>query len=268
VKRLRHPISSIREPFGKAGLIVACLALVLATTGAAFAAGGLTKSQEKQVTKIAKKYAGKNGAPGATGPAGPAGAAGAKGDKGDPGEKGETGGTGNTGQPGKSVAVRAIPTEETECAELGGAMVTPEGGAGVEVCNGEAGAPGSPWPGGGVLASKATETGSWATGTSEGNISFAALPFPVQLPGPIAEANVHLLDGTTDTTHCPGTAAEPKAAPGQLCVYVTQKSGVTFMEIQDPAGEAAQNASRAGSMVYVEGGTEGFVYGTFAVTAP
>ena len=65
MKRLRHPIRAIREPFGTAGLIVACVALVLALTGAAFAAAGLTGKQKKEVEKIAKKYAGKPGAAGA-----------------------------------------------------------------------------------------------------------------------------------------------------------------------------------------------------------
>ncbi len=36
MQRLRHPIHSIREPFGKVDLAI--LALDLATTGAAFAA--------------------------------------------------------------------------------------------------------------------------------------------------------------------------------------------------------------------------------------
>jgi hypothetical protein len=86
LKRLRKP-----EPFGKAGLIVAIFALVLAMVGGAYAAGGLTKSQEKQVTKIAKKYAGK---PGATGPAGAVGTNGA------PGKEGPQGKQGIQGEPG------------------------------------------------------------------------------------------------------------------------------------------------------------------------
>jgi hypothetical protein len=80
---LRHPGRALREPFGKAGLIVACCALVLACTGAAFAAGRLTGPQKKEVgkiaAKVAKKDAGKQGPAGKTGPAGPAGPAGAAG---------------------------------------------------------------------------------------------------------------------------------------------------------------------------------------------
>jgi hypothetical protein len=71
-----------REPFGKAGMILAVCALVLACTGGAFAAGRLSGPEKKEVGKIAAKVAKKNagqgarGPKGATGPAGPAGAAG------------------------------------------------------------------------------------------------------------------------------------------------------------------------------------------------
>jgi hypothetical protein len=79
----RHPARALREPFGKAGLIVACCALLLACTGAAFAAGKLTGPQKKEVGKIAAKVAakdaGKQGPKGATGPAGAAGPTGAPG---------------------------------------------------------------------------------------------------------------------------------------------------------------------------------------------
>jgi hypothetical protein len=96
MSRLKHPIRSLREPFGKAGLTVAILALVMALVGGAYAAGGLTKSQEKQVTKIAKKYAGKPGAAGATGPAGTPGTNGANGS---PGKNGTNGKNGEEGSP-------------------------------------------------------------------------------------------------------------------------------------------------------------------------
>ena len=87
--RLRRPHRGRREPFGKAGLVLALCAIVLATTGAAFAAGRLTGPEKAEVGKIAAKVAKKNagkpgkagpaGKTGATGPAGPAGAAGAPG---------------------------------------------------------------------------------------------------------------------------------------------------------------------------------------------
>src|SRR5262249_46017666 len=63
----------IREPFGTAGLVVACVALIAALGGTALAAAKLNSTQKKEVEKIAKKFAGKPGAPGAAGPPGPAG---------------------------------------------------------------------------------------------------------------------------------------------------------------------------------------------------
>jgi hypothetical protein len=88
-------LKRIHSRLGTAGLVVAVVALVVAVAGTAFAAGGLTKKQEKQVVKIAKKYAGKQGPKGDPGPAG------AQGPKGDPGAKGDTGAAGKGGPEGK-----------------------------------------------------------------------------------------------------------------------------------------------------------------------
>ena len=163
MSRLRHPIRAIREPFGKAGLTVAILALVLAMVGGAYAAGGLTKSQEKQVTKIAKKYAGKPGAPGTAGTPGANGTAGA------PGAKGDTGAAGGTGPAGKSVVIgNTAPT----CPNgVGGKTIEVEGsGTKQNVCNGQ------PWTAGGTLPSGKTETGVWAAGLRTGTATGRSLP--------------------------------------------------------------------------------------------
>lgn len=90
--------SKLHESLGTAGLVVAIVALVVALTGTAFAANKfITK---KEAIKIAKRYAGKNGAPGAQGPAGPPGAAGAAGEKGATGSTGPEGEVGPTGPAG------------------------------------------------------------------------------------------------------------------------------------------------------------------------
>src|SRR3954465_12391905 len=65
-----------REPFGKAGLTVAILALVFAIAGGARAAAGLNGKEKIEVKKIAKQFAGKPGNAGPQGPAGPGGPAG------------------------------------------------------------------------------------------------------------------------------------------------------------------------------------------------
>jgi hypothetical protein len=140
-------LHSFHDRFGTAGVVIGVIALIVALGGTAFAAAGLNTKQKKEVTKIAKKYAGKPGAAGATGATGPAGSAGAKGD---------TGNTGGTGDPGKSVVVTEIEPEEPECAGNGGAEVKQEGAAeGTEVCNG------SPWTVDGGLPQSKTLTGAW-----------------------------------------------------------------------------------------------------------
>lgn len=138
MNRLRHPVRAIREPFGTAGLIVACIAMVLALTGAAFAAkGALTGKQKKEVEKIAKKFAGKPGAAGAAGAQGPAGP---QGPVGPAGANGKDGAPGAPGPTGKSVTVSSVPVGNVACEELGGAVVKVEGSpSGVEVCNGATG---------------------------------------------------------------------------------------------------------------------------------
>jgi hypothetical protein len=216
MKRLRHPIRAIREPFGTAGLIVACLALVLATTGAALAAGGLTKSQEKQVAKIAKKeakkYAGKTGPAGPTGPQGPAGTNGKDGAAGPQGPTGDTGAKGEKGERGE---------------------------------RGPRGEKGEPWTAGGTLPPGATETGVWGGGSVENATSPAVLLrfFPISFVVPLAKAPEAIFVGPTEASAsgCPGrgggegtgqesfppapTEAEkyvptiPRADPGKLCVY-------------------------------------------------
>jgi hypothetical protein len=110
MKRLSHPIRRVREPFGTAGLIVACIALIAALGGTALAAAKLNSTQKKEVEKIAKKSAkagpaGANGTAGAQGPAGKDGAAGKEGAAGKSGTNGTNGTTGFT---------KTLPSGETE----------------------------------------------------------------------------------------------------------------------------------------------------------
>lgn len=93
-KMLRTRLGALHKRLGTAGFALAIAALVLALTGAAIAAAGLTAKQKKEVTKIAKKYAGKQGP---IGPQGNPGATGAKGDQGATGTAGAKGATGFSG---------------------------------------------------------------------------------------------------------------------------------------------------------------------------
>src|SRR5215218_1791294 len=90
-------IHRIQRRLGTAGLVVAILALVIALAGTAFAAKGVfTKKQEKQIVKIAKKYAGQQGPQGLKGDAGPAGLKGDTGDRGPEGKEGSPWSAGGT----------------------------------------------------------------------------------------------------------------------------------------------------------------------------
>lgn len=201
MKRLRHPVRAIREPFGTAGLIIAVVALVAALGGSAIAAtGGLSGKQKKEVENIAKKFAGKPGAPGATGPAGSPGAAGGQGAQGAPGAAGSPGGQGPAGP-----LLEALPAGKT----LKGT-----------------------W---GVIATGRSETQHSLT-----SISFQ---FPVS-PPPTAyylggnqfgqfikfspSASVGLSTEEEREHNCPGSFADPEAAPGALCIYPTSVNGASL----------------------------------------
>jgi Collagen triple helix repeat (20 copies) len=217
------------EPFGKAGLLVAILALVLATTGAAFAASGLNGKQKKEVEKIAKKFAGKPGPAGpagATGPAGPAGAAGKNGSNGAPGAPGEPGPKGEEG---------------------------------------------SPWTAGGTLPAGATETGDWALSSSEE-------PLPISFPIPLEEgleaSHVFYIKegqaGLEHGTECPGTPAEPKAAEGDLCIYMSDLPSFlkTFAQggVNVSKAAALGGGTDASGALVSPGEPEKIGKGTWAVT--
>lgn len=251
MKHLRHPIRAIREPFGTAGLIVACLALVLAMGGAAVAAkGGLTKSQEKQVKKIAQAEAKKYAKAGPAGPAGPTGATGPA------GARGDTGAAGPEGKQG------------------------PQGIQGPQGSQGQTGAKGSPWTAGGTLPAGATETGAWTLGPAPaGTVTFgtyATLSFPIPLEAQLALSQVHFINlsgkempGEVTQTACPGTVDEPAAEPENLCVYQGQLFDARFGRIDKLGAVEEKGASTAGAKLVVElEEEESSAWGTFAVAGP
>jgi hypothetical protein len=278
MKRLRHPIRAIREPFGTAGLVVACVALVAALGGTALAASALNGKQKKEVEKIAKKYAGKPGAAGAQGPAGPAGAAGKDGSNGSNGSAGAAG-TGATATPFTGV--------KGSCTE-GGVTIksaSPE----ANLCNGkegeagEQGPPGNPWTLGGTLPSEATETGTYIL-SSEGIDATAfvrtTISFPIPLAVGLDGSHVKFVNPTSIPAECessqPGAAAldNPEAAPGFLCVF----AGPSFNFVEPTAGEiftvaGSPGADTVGALIQNAEGlaTENvpaIQRGTWAVTAP
>jgi hypothetical protein len=258
-------LTKLREPFGKAGLIVAIVALIAALGGGAYAAsGGLTGKQKKEVTKIAqteaKKLAGK---PGANGTNGTPGA------KGDTGAGGSNGTNGTNGAPGKSVEAFEIPPGQPACGGLGGAEYEVEGsGEAAEICNGEAG---SPWAVGG-LPKGATETGVWTVTGSEATTFngelYAPISFSVPLRAPITDSTkVHFVGENGDGVNCKGSVANPTAPEGSLCVYKNEVAEMTYFAIKELEGLAFEQASKAGAyLVFNEVENHAFGRGSWAVT--
>ena len=213
MKRFRHPIRAIREPFGAAGLIVACVALIAAVGGTAYAATKLNSTQKKEVEKIAKKVA-KPGAPGAPGAAGVNGAPGVKGDAGSPGSAGTN---------GKSVVLSTLTAGQEGCS-AGGTKVEVEGTPASKkaVCNGLTGYTET-------LPSGKTETGNWsAVGffAIEAYAPYAEISYSIPLAQP-SENVKYLNEAETKASVGSGgceldvsnPAAKPVAPKGTLCVF-------------------------------------------------
>lgn len=269
MSRLKHPVRAIREPFGKAGLIVAIVALVAAFTTGAFAASGgspLASSSSKSKAK-----AGPRGPRGKAGPAGPAGAAGPAGPVGPAGPAGAKGDTGATGPAGST---------------------------------GATGSEGSPWTAGGVLPPGETETGAWSLPQAEEEESPAFnhvwIPISFTLPLPEKECEgeagfglcpdqLHWIneedeevvpgEGTVAPTACLGTAKNPTAQPGNLCVYAAESGftgfylgyvGYESIGITNPTTLQGPGVATSGALIELLVKPSAGSYramGTYAVTA-
>ena len=233
------------------------LALVFAMTGGAYAASKYLITSTKQISpkvlkslKGAKGVNGANGPAGAAGPAGPAGAAGA----------GTAGAAGPQGPAGAAGA---------------------KGETGTAGTNGTNGATGSPWTAGGTLPKGKTETGAWTFSTTS-RIVTAAFPFPIPLAKPLGESEVHYVGPGVSAAACPGTATEPKAEPGNLCVYqsfvinvalngTTETAGGEIFPTgampKELGGTRGAGTSGAALLVGSTGTEESLGWGTWAVTA-
>jgi hypothetical protein len=270
--------STLRTRFGIPG-VISVIALVFAMLGGAYAAsGGLNGKQKKEVKAIAKSIAGKPGPPGAPG------ANGTNGTNGKDGAPGTNGTSGAPGADGKSVEAETAPV--TKCSE-GGTVFKIGGVEKGKACNGEEGPEGSPWTAGGTLPKNATETGTWAFQTVQGTqTAYAvALSFPIPLSATLDEAHAIVVpEGDTTTAHCSasapegpgGTVANPKAASGYFCVYISTRNrasvgafGATF---SSPGLEEFNEIGKTGTFLNFtltgEPEEQPAANGTWAVTAP
>ncbi len=247
----------MRDRLGTAGLVVAILALVVALCGVAFAAGGLTKQQEKQVKKIAKKYAGEKGPKGDPGPKGDSGPSGSQGPKGDPGGKGDKGDKGEPGETGETGEAGFCSLSNTEC-------VLP--------------------PGASLKGTWSFDTPAGGTETPFGEEAFVSVSFPLAveprpefrwIPSEEWLAAGEKFDAPPDTVSCPGSFQHPEALPGFVCfyagfVYNAGQGGNT--RAPAGAGDPGESGDRTAGITLtwhihdLKAAAAG--YGTWAATAP
>jgi hypothetical protein len=133
---------------------------------------------------------------------------------------------------------------------------------------GPAGRQGPPGPFPATLPSGKTLTGDYTTLFPSG--SSQIMPDTQSFAFPLASAPaVHFIGiFATPPAQCPGTVADPKAAPGNLCVYASLGTvSTTAVEIVDPETDTGQAASPRGFRV-IETISGSFSTGSWAVTGP
>lgn len=268
------------------------LALVFAMSGGALAASKYlitsTKQIKPSVLASLKGKAGLAGASGAQGPAGPAGP------QGGPGGQGEKGAQGNEGPAGKGVVTATFEGKKEPagepCKKAGGASFEVEGsGTKHYVCTGKEGAAGPEGNIQATLPAGKTETGVWLLNNArEGSQRTVPISFPIPLAKPLGNAEacekegvcaVHFVkkgageappgcfEGSTE-----GTNVDPKAAPGNLCIYETsfkhaepEEAGYMFLSPDEEGYEVT--GTTGGFMVFNVTEEHGEGFGTWAVTA-
>lgn len=257
--------------------VVALFALVFAMTGGAYAAKKYLITSTKQISpnvlKSLRGKAGTNGPVGAAGPAGPGGPqgpAGAKGDTGAAGAAGTPGINGTNGTDGTSVTNTALAEGNAHCAK-GGAEFKVGTGASTYACNGQNGQTGFT----ATLPAEGTETGVWRFVSNGEERQYVPISFPIPLAKSDAEAiQVETLAKTASATaNCPGSAKEPAAEPGFLCVYASVFGSNFFGSpvgaFKPTSSEEEEGVSTAGALLYFESAAAGQLSsGSFAITAP
>jgi len=293
--------STLRTRFGIPG-VISVIALVFAMLGGAYAAsngsGPLASSSAKHHKKHKKSKAqrgprgpkGATGPAGPTGPMGPAGLAGPAGPAGAKGDNGSSGSDGSNGSNGADAEAVSFSGNQHGC---------PEGGVEVNsaspttyVCNGAKGANGTTGFAS-ELPPGETEVGTWAVGRSmEDQVAvspyiYAPISFPFPLPegegysegGEAREILVeYMAMNATPTANCPGSASNPLAAEGFMCVYVSAgTSGIEprsasgfpeYPDVEPESGHAEFGVGRVGTVLtFKVSAKNSWLLGTWAVTA-
>jgi hypothetical protein len=272
-----------------AGTVLGTLALIFAMTGAAWAAHHYLISSTKQISpKVLAQLKGNRGprgargatgARGAQGPRGAQGAQGPTGPKGVTGTNGTDGTNGNTvlsgsGAPASSLGSNGDFYIDTDFYDLYGPKTSGGWGSPTSL-KGPKGDAGSPWTAGGTLPSGATETGTWGAVVAPSGFAMASISFPIPLAASLDSAHVHLYSDTASSpggafsATCTGTAANPTAPSGNLCIYQGTAINMPSSQVGNPADNLSPDASVAGTVVDVQNSSSSSPSsdnGTWAVT--
>jgi hypothetical protein len=130
----------------------------------------------------------------------------------------------------------------------------------------------------GTLPSGKTEIGTYAidftdsSGSTPGSVAIT-FPFPLASAPSVGGSGSpdFIASGGQPTVDCPGSAANPQAASGHLCVYELYSSKVLARCVAKTTDDYVCDAtSKWGAVVNVQSTTAGRVtsVGTWAVTAP
>jgi hypothetical protein len=125
---------------------------------------------------------------------------------------------------------------------------------------------------GGVIPGGRTLRGTFSidgTATAAGQQNSADVSFGYTLAS--APTTHFIAAGTAAPPECPGTAANPQAAAGHLCVYEAGNTNVGTRLVYDPVGYVAPAANKHGFGIYMYGTTAAGFYtshGSWAVTTP
>lgn len=115
-----------------------------------------------------------------------------------------------------------------------------------------------------------TIQGNYAAGLQAGNIGddgWDSISFGFELSS--APEEHFLTAGSASTAQCPGTAVNPLAAPGHLCVYESQSQNRGSVVLFTGTTGFTNQASKWGAGVWLIPAAAGnaYSYGTWAVTA-
>ncbi len=193
--------------------------------GAAYAASHYLITSTKQIKpSVLASLKGKAGPAGPAGAAGvgSAGPAGPQGPQGSPGTNGTNGSNGTNGKEGPPgpTEFKVLPPGQSEHGVLG------------------------------VLTS-ASEPEAYL---------YAPISLPIPLPEAIKEANIHIIETGNGGKECEdGTIEDPKAAPGNLCIYLSLRTGAVIgtespeQRLENP--ESGFGINRSGGLLVVHRNT-------------